>query len=185
MHHHHHHFGHRGVRHGHRDEFFGGFGGRRGRHRRRFDAGELRLVLLKMLEDQPRHGYDLIREIESRTGGAYAPSPGLVYPMTVLLHEMGLIEEVGGEDGARKSFALTEAGRAHLSRHAANVEAAMARLQALAEQSERTDAASIVRAMQNLKVAIHNRLAAEGVDKTTVLDVARLIDQAATAIERV
>ena len=48
--------------------------------RRMFDGGELRLVLLKLIADEPRHGYDLIREIEELTGGAYAPSPGVVYP---------------------------------------------------------------------------------------------------------
>ncbi|MFX5622468.1 PadR family transcriptional regulator, partial [Acinetobacter baumannii] len=56
-----------------------GPGGRGGR-RRMFDGSELRLILLKLIADTPRHGYDLIREIESLTGGAYAPSPGVVYP---------------------------------------------------------------------------------------------------------
>ncbi|NWM55099.1 PadR family transcriptional regulator, partial [Escherichia coli] len=59
----------------------GGFGhGERGGRRRMFDGTELRLILLKLIEEQPRHGYDLIREIEERSGGAYAPSPGVVYP---------------------------------------------------------------------------------------------------------
>src|SRR4051812_32135574 len=64
-----------------------------GRQRRMFDGGELRLVLLRLIADEPRHGYDLIRAIEELTGGAYAPSPGVVYPTITLLDEMGLIEE--------------------------------------------------------------------------------------------
>ncbi len=95
-----------------------GFGGRhgtgeRGGRRRVFDSGELRLVLLKLIEEMPRHGYDLIREIEERTNGAYAPSPGVVYPTLTLLQDMDLVEEEKSE-GARKRFAITQAGAAHL-----------------------------------------------------------------------
>ena len=81
-----------------------GRGGGRGpgRGRRMFDAGELRLVLLKLIEEQPRHGYDLIRAIEALTGGDYAPSPGVVYPTLTMLADMGLIEEVAAE-GSRKA----------------------------------------------------------------------------------
>jgi hypothetical protein len=69
-------------------EGFGG-GGRRGRRTRRmFESGELRLVLLKLIADEPRHGYDLIRAIEELTGGEYAPSPGVVYPTLTLLQDM-------------------------------------------------------------------------------------------------
>src|SRR5436309_2380238 len=82
--------------------------GRRGR--RMFDSGELRLVLLKLITDQPRHGYDLIRAIEELTGGEYAPSPGVVYPTLTLLQDMELIEEAAGE-GPRKPFQATDAGR--------------------------------------------------------------------------
>ena len=65
--------------------------------RRMFESGELRLVLLKLIAEQPRHGYDLIRAIEEMTGGEYAPSPGVVYPTLTLLQDMGLIEEAAGE----------------------------------------------------------------------------------------
>ncbi len=112
-----------------------GFGGRHGRsegggRRRMFDGGELRLVLLKLIGEQPRHGYDLIREIEDRSGGAYAPSPGLVYPTLTLLTDIGLTQEAKS-DGTRKLFAITDAGTAHLLEKSAEVEAAMAKLAAL------------------------------------------------------
>ena len=72
-------------------------GARSGRRARRmFESGELRLVLLKLIADEPRHGYDLIRAIEDLTGGEYAPSPGIVYPTLTLLQDMGLIEEAPG-----------------------------------------------------------------------------------------
>ena len=100
----------------------GGSGwGRRGR-RRVFEPGELRLVLLKLIADQPRHGYDLIRAIEEMTHGTYAPSPGVVYPTLTMLQDMGLIEETKGE-GSRKAFAATDEGRAHLEEKADEVDA--------------------------------------------------------------
>ncbi len=96
-----------------------------GRGRRMFEGGELRLVLLKMIADAPRHGYELIKAIEELTGGAYAPSPGLVYPSLTMLGEMGLIEEQASE-GARKRFAATPEGIAHVAEKAAEIEAVMA-----------------------------------------------------------
>ena len=104
-------------------------GGRRSR--RMFESGELRLVLLKLIADEPRHGYDLIRAIEDLTGGEYAPSPGVVYPTLTLLQDMGLIEEAAGE-GPRKPFQVTDEGRAHLEEKADEVEALFERLEDLA-----------------------------------------------------
>src|SRR5687767_6216148 len=101
-----------------------------GRSRRMFDSGELKLVLLKLISEQPRHGYDLIRAIEERTGGAYAPSPGVVYPTLTLLNDMELIEEQKS-DGTKKLFAITSAGDVHLAERAEEVEALLARLDEL------------------------------------------------------
>jgi len=161
-----------------------GMGGRFGHGRRRlFDADSLRLILLKLMSDAPRHGYDLIREIESLSGGGYAPSPGVVYPSLTLLTDMGLAVEQAGE-GSRKLYATTEQGAAHLAANQEPLDAAMARLAALAQQAERVDAAPIRRAMMNLRIALRNRLGAEGVDEETMLGVAALIDEAAGKIER-
>src|SRR3990170_8476576 len=105
----------------------GGWGrGPRGR-KRMFGWGELKLVLLKLIADEPRHGYDLIRAIEELTGGDYAPSPGTIYPTLTMLADMGLIEEQAAE-GSRKAFAATKEGKAHLKENAAEVEALFERL---------------------------------------------------------
>jgi DNA-binding PadR family transcriptional regulator len=160
-----------------------GHEGRGGGRRRMFDGSELKLVLLKLIEESPRHGYDLIREIEERTGGAYAPSPGVVYPTLTLLDEMGLIEEQKA-DGAKKQFAITEAGKAELAEKAEEVAALFERLAALASMRERTDGAPIRRAMGNLRAVLQNRLTAEGVDADTLHDVAEILDEAARKIER-
>src|SRR3954453_8669343 len=104
-------------------------GGGRGR-RRMFEQGELRLVLLKLIADEPRHGYDLIRAIEELTGGEYAPSPGVIYPTLTLLQDMGLIEEAPVE-GPRKPFQVTDEGRKHLEEREEEVEALLERLKEL------------------------------------------------------
>lgn len=161
-----------------------GRGGPRGGGRRRmFDGGELRLVLLKLIGDEPRHGYDLIREIEDRTGGAYAPSPGVIYPTLTLLQDMGLIDEEKA-DGAKKLFAITEAGKAHLAEHADEVAALFARIDDLGAMREKTDGAPIRRAMGNLRQVLQHRLTRDDVDLDTLHQVAALIDEAAQKIER-
>lgn len=153
-----------------------------GRQRRMFDGGELRLVLLKLIADEPRHGYDLIREIEAMTGGAYAPSPGVVYPTLTLLDEMGLTHEQQSE-GAKKRFAATDAGRSHLAEHREQAEALIARLQALGAERERTDRAPVRRAMRNLRTVLQNRMEA-GVSDATSHDIAALLDEVVQKIER-
>ncbi len=165
-----------------------GFGGRhgtgeRGGRRRVFDSGELRLVLLKLIEEMPRHGYDLIREIEERTNGAYAPSPGVVYPTLTLLQDMDLVEEEKSE-GARKRFAITQAGAAHLTEKTDEVEAAMAKLAEMGARRERTDGAPIRRAMGNLRQVLQDRLTRDDVTLETLHDVAELLDEVARKIER-
>ena len=161
----------------------GGGRGERGERRRMFDGGELRLVLLKLIEEQERHGYDLIRALEERTGGAYAPSPGVVYPTLTLLDDMGLIE-AQQSDGAKKLFAITDAGRAELDANSEIVEVAIARLTAVGEETQRTDSASVRRAMGNLRAVLMNRLGDRDLDNAALHDIVALIDEAAQKIER-
>lgn len=166
------------------DSSGGGRGGRGGGGRRRlFGNDALKLILLKLIADAPRHGYDLIREIESLSGSVYAPSPGVVYPTLTLLADMDLIAEQPGE-GSRKLFAITDAGTAHLAEHEAGVAEVMEKLAHLASKAQRHDAAPVRRALQNMRVAIQHRLEKEGADSQTMFDVAALIDEAASKIER-
>ncbi|MGS1017158.1 PadR family transcriptional regulator [Allosphingosinicella humi] len=160
----------------------GGHGGRRGR-RRVFESGELRLVLLKLIADQPRHGYDLIRAIEEMTGGSYAPSPGIVYPTLTMLQDMGQIEETKAE-GSRKVFAVTPEGEAELEDKAEEVEGLLARLADMGPDASRTGAAPIKRAVGNLLAALWHRVAQDGVDEAKLHDIAAILDEAAQKIER-
>lgn len=168
----------------------GGHGGRghhhgeeSGRRSRVFDGGELRLVLLKLIADQPRHGYDLIRAIAELTGGAYEPSPGTIYPTLTLLGDMGHIAEEAST-GARKSYAATPDGTAHLDERKDEIAALFARLAAMAEIRERTDGGPVRRAMGNLRTVLTDKLSGAGTKQKTLLDVAAIIDEAAQRIER-
>jgi len=164
------------------DSDWGG-SGRRGRRGRLFEPGELRLVLLKLIADQPRHGYDLIRAIEEMTHGTYAPSPGVVYPTLTMLQDMGLIEEVATE-GTRKAFAATADGQAHLAEKSEEVDELFERLGAMGHDQRKAGGAPIKRAVGNLLSALWHRATREDVDEQTLHDIAAILDEAAQKIER-
>ena len=156
----------------------------RGRGRRRmFGGDELKLLLLKLIEDAPRHGYDLIREIEERTGGAYAPSPGVVYPTLTMLADMDLIGEQA-TDGAKKVFAITTAGRAHLTEREELVASLMERLADLGSMRERSRKGPVQRSMGNLRQVLIHRIGNGDVPQDMLHQIAAIIDDAAQKIER-
>ena len=160
-----------------------GRGWRGRRSRRMFESGELRLVLLKLIADEPRHGYDLIRAVEELTRGEYAPSPGVVYPTLTMLQDMALIDEAPGE-GARKPFQITDEGRAHLDENKEEAEELIARLKRLSPTHHPEGGSPVWRAMRNLGMAIRNRLGHGDVTEETVHELAALIDEFAQRVER-
>ena len=162
----------------------GGRGGhRRGARRRKFDSGELRLVLLKLLADQPRHGYELIKALEEMTGGDYAPSPGVVYPTLTLLEDMGFIAERKSKD-SKKVFEATPEGLAHLDELAGEVDALFERIDGYAEQRRKHQRPEIGRAIGNMMHALKNRVARDGWNDELLAEVVDILDEAAKKIER-
>jgi len=91
---------------------WGGFGGNF-RIGRMLASGDLRLVALFLIEQQPRHGYDLIKAIEEHSKGFYSPSPGIVYPALTYLEEAGYVTSAA--EGNKKLYTITEEGRTHLN----------------------------------------------------------------------
>ncbi|MFL6707729.1 MAG: PadR family transcriptional regulator, partial [Massilia sp.] len=106
----------------------GPHGGPGGGHRgpRMFDAGAMRYVVLHLIAEKPRHGYELIKEIEALAGGAYAPSPGAIYPLLSMLLDLGHIASTA--DGNKKLHAITDEGRAYLEENRQLADAVLARL---------------------------------------------------------
>jgi DNA-binding PadR family transcriptional regulator len=163
------------------------FGGRGPGRKRRFAGAELRLVLLKLIADEPRHGYELMKALEELTDGAYAPSPGTVYPTLSLLEDEGAIAESDDEAvGKRKAFAATDAGRAELAERADEVESLLARLSGLGGRRDRDngDWPRLWRAMTNLGSVLRNRFRAGGLDNAGISVIVDIIDDAAKRIER-
>ncbi len=120
------------------DEFGDNFDGPPRARRRRFGAEALKAVLLHLLKEEPRHGYDLIKAIEEMSAGLYSPSPGMIYPMLNMLADEGLISEVAAEEGRRR-YAITDAGRAALDAAEEQLKDALHRLAEMARcASDRT-----------------------------------------------
>jgi DNA-binding PadR family transcriptional regulator len=172
--------------------FRGGRGGRFGRGKMLAD-GDLRLIVLALLAEQPRHGYDIIKALEEHSSGAYTPSPGVVYPTLTYLEEAGYVTATS--EGSKKVYAITENGRTHL---AANRDIADMILESMGRYGERmararvwfyrhedgcTDIPGVIaevnEARRALKRAIAERLDAPEAEQRRIADI---LNQAAAAI---
>ena len=149
-----------------------------------FDAGELRLVLLKLIADQPRHGYDLIRAIEELTHGVYAPSPGVVYPTLTMLAGHG--PDRGGQ-GRRLAQGLPghRRGRGPSRREGRRGRRPCSSgSKRLGSDQRKAGGAPIKRAVGNLLSALWHRATRDDVDEARLHDIAAILDEAAQKIER-
>lgn len=134
-----------------RGGFFGGRGGRM------FGHGDLRLVLLALIAEKPRHGYELIRAIEEKFGGNYAPSPGAVYPTLTLLEEQDYIA-AESQSGTKKLYQVTEAGRQFLEENSVALKGIQARMDLAAQAfAMHSTPESVREAVRTLKQSLHMR----------------------------
>jgi DNA-binding PadR family transcriptional regulator len=129
-------------------------GAARGGNGRFFDYGELRYVVLALLDEQPRHGYDIIRAIDQRTGGAYCPSPGVVYPTLSLLEDVGHVR-AEAEDGARNRYQITSNGRAFLVENKVLIDGLLSRMRHVGS-AQAAASPTIIAAMDGLKSALRS-----------------------------
>jgi DNA-binding PadR family transcriptional regulator len=155
---------------------------RGGGRRRLFDYGELRLLVLAMLANRPSHGYELIKIIEERFGGAYTPSPGVIYPTLTWLVDMGFAG-IENEEGGRKSYAITPEGEAFLAASRSDADALLTR-KPEGLRGPGAAPAPVIRAMENLKTALRLRLRDGAPDDETAQRIAAAIDEAAQQVER-
>ena len=173
--------GHGGMR-GGGDHHHPGRGGGDGRGGRVFGHGGLRLVLLQLIADKPRHGYELIKEIGDRLGGSYSPSPGVIYPTLTLLEELGYTT-MAESGGGRKLYTITAPGQAFLASNRAEADALLARMQdAGSPQLGRPP--QVVRALENFKMAVRLRLGGTPLTEEQAHAFAQVLDTAAQNLER-
>jgi len=156
-----------------------GFGGQWGG--RMFGSGDLRYVILQLISEKPSHGYEIIKSIQERLGGTYAPSPGVVYPMLTMLEEMGHI--AGASEGSRKQYTITEDGTKALAENKAVVDALFSRIENLRQEYARQRPQQIERAVENLRMALRMKMGSLTTEQ--IHAVTDIIDAAAKQIERV
>ena len=146
---------------GHHGGHHGGPGGRARR-------GEVKFLLLDALQSGPKHGYEIIKAMEERSGGNWAPSPGTVYPTLQFLEDAGLVR--AEQSGDRRVFHLTETGQAEIAAHAEEVTAFWARFAAPAAPAARAETSFVQEELQFLNRTIWGGLhRAEGDANVEVL----------------
>jgi len=137
-----------------------------------------------MIAEEPRHGYELMRAIEDRMGGSYSPSPGVIYPTLSWLEDMGyaLVET---EDSGRKRYRITPSGEAFLAANRAAIDDLFLRIGAVGGGRRHEGVpAPVLRAMENLKLALRLRLRGGPLDQTAADTIAAALDTAAQSVER-
>ena len=167
----------------------GGFGGRwegfehgfGGVRERFFDSGHLRLVILQLIADKPSYGYEIIKAIEERLAGGYAPSPGVVYPTLTMLEEEGLASS--STEGNKKLYTATEQGKEYLKAINATVKAIFGRMEQAQRVFGRGRSPQIMRALMNLQFALKMRAGRGDLSAEQVSKIADALDKAARAID--
>ena len=157
-----------------------GFGG--GGRERLFDGGDLKLVILKLIADKPSYGYELIKAMEDRLAGGYAPSPGVVYPTLTMLEEEGLAT-VATSDAGKKVYTATDAGRAELTANQRRLAEIFERLEHAGRGFRRGRSPEIMRAFMMLRGAVEARVSREGLTSDQIAKMAEAIEAAARAID--
>src|SRR6185503_1517058 len=163
-------------------EAFGDWGKHRGRHWRGrsgrfFEQGDLKYVILRLLEEKPRHGYDIIKELEGRFGGSYAPSPGTVYPTLTMLEDLGFARIVP-EDGGKKIYEITDEGRKHLTEHSTTVDDIFERIARFVEGFTDEPMTELNKSFQRLARATYKTATAHIADKDRINRIREIIQRA-------
>ncbi len=163
--------------------FFGAEGRPRGRWRagRMFEQGDLKYVVLRLLDEKPRHGYEIIKALEEKFGGAYAPSPGTVYPTLQLLEDLGYARIVPGAEG-KKVYEITEAGRAYLAENRETVDNIFDRIAKLVGHFLDEPMAEVHGAFRNVGKAAYGRATDDVHEPETLAKIAEILNRAAAEI---
>ena len=156
----------------------GGFGGRE----RLFDAGDIKLVILKLLNEQPSYGYQLIKRMEEHLAGGYTPSAGVVYPTLTMLEEEGLASVATAENN-KKVYSVTEEGRQYLAQHAERLEELFERLDEASANFRRGRSPELMKAFMNLRGAVAARMMRGKATPEQIQKIAEAIHTAAKTID--
>ena len=149
---------------------------------RMFEHGDLKFVILSLLEERPRHGYDIIKAIEEKSGGVYQPSPGTVYPTLTLLEEMGFARALA-DDGGKKVYTITDAGRQHLADHSGTVDDIFSRIARKGAGLTSDAMMDTNRAFKHVARATYSHATQRLEDHEFLRAIAKVLEDAARAID--
>jgi DNA-binding PadR family transcriptional regulator len=161
----------------------GGFGGRMRFAARVFEGPDLKNVLLQLIAEKPRHGYELMKAIEEKLNGGYAPSPGLIYPTLTMLEEMGYAT-VSSSDGSKKLYTITEEGKKYLAENKDAVSALFERMNDMGSAFGLGRSPQILRAVENFRYALRLKTSSGSVTPEQIQKIVDAIDAAAKSIEQ-
>jgi DNA-binding PadR family transcriptional regulator len=164
------------------------WGGRRhwgaGRYAARlFQHGDLRFVILQLIAEKPRYGYEIIKAIEEKLGGVYTPSAGVVYPTLTMLEELGYAT-VSATEGSKKLYTITPEGSAVLEQNRAAVDEIFNRINQAGEAFAGGPAPQILRAMENLRYALRLKMQSGKLTEEQVKALTAVLDAAAQKVEQ-
>ena len=149
-----------------------------------FEQGDLRYVVLRLLEEKPRHGYEIIKALEERFSGAYSPSPGVVYPTLQLLEDLGYARIVPGPEG-KKTYEITDAGRAHLAENQGTVDSIFERVSKLMGHFLDEPMTEVHSAFRKTGKATYSRATDAVQNPATLRQIVEILDRAAKEIEAI
>jgi DNA-binding PadR family transcriptional regulator len=171
---------------------FDGFGAEfwapRGRHHRGrmgriFEQGDLKYVILRLLEEKPRHGYEIIKELEDRFNGAYSPSPGTVYPTLTMLEDLGYAKATSDE-GGRKVYEITPEGSAYLAEHSTTVDSIFERIARFVEGFLDTPMMELNSSFRRVGKAAYGNASRNVNDAEKLRRIREVLDRAAAELEQ-
>jgi DNA-binding PadR family transcriptional regulator len=162
---------------GHRHRWHGGR-----RRAQMFEAGELRLVILRLLKEQPRHGYDIIKALEERMAGCYTPSAGTVYPTLQLLEDQGLVRAVEAE--GKRVYHITPAGEALLEERSGELDDIIDRVKETVRDFAGGAMGDLNRAFGQVAARTFREAFRRGPGDPAVRRVAEILKRTADEIER-
>ncbi|GAA5588147.1 transcriptional regulator YqjI [Acinetobacter calcoaceticus] len=154
---------------------------RSGRRGRLFEAGRMKLLVLHLIQQSPKHGYEIIKEISELVGDGYTPSAGTIYPTLTSLEEINFITLL---DVERKQYQITEFGKAYLTEQQDKLTELLEKLRLRREIHSNDELIEIHRAMENLKTALRLKLNSASLQQEQIYQIAEKIDQAAVSIGR-
>lgn len=155
--------------------------GHGGWRERLFDAGDFRLIILRLLSEQPSYGYQLIKTLEQRLAGGYSPSAGVVYPTLTMLEEEGLAT-VSQEQG-KKIYSVTPEGIRYLEANEDRVRAMLDRLEDAGRHFQRHRSPEIMKAFGNLGRTVFTKISREEVTPEDISKITETINAAAKTID--